>query len=64
MASNDLSEPKLPEESRFGLLADALEQSSHKIIHNILRYNTILSTSIVQKYFNILAIILQSQSHG
>ena len=48
MASNDSSEPKMPEESRFGLMTDALDQSSHKIIHNILRYR-MLDTNIIIK---------------
>ena len=48
MATNDTSvEPKIPEDSRYSLLTDALDQASHKIVKKILRFITILQYNLM-----------------
>ncbi len=37
MAAKEPEDAKLSEDSRYGLYTDALDQSIHKIVHNILR---------------------------
>ena len=53
MAAKEPEDAKLSEDSRYGLYSDALDQSIHKIVHNILRwyFNKIHFKAIFQIHF-------------